>query len=150
MHGEATPYTVLLVDDHAELLEFMTDALHELSDFRVVTALDGAQGIERYYEVHPDCLVIDVRMPGLDGYQLVRALRGDPETAQTPMVILTAMAQDADRFAGLAAGADQYLTKPVDPVDLVAAIQRAIRRSAEERLRDLRALADGSPIPGEE
>src|SRR5579862_3328969 len=145
MHGEAKQYTILLVDDHSELLEFMTDALHELGDFHVVTALDGEQGIQRYYESHPDCMVIDVRMPGINGYQLVRALRGDPDTAQTPMVILSAMAQDANRLAGLAAGADQYLTKPVDPVDLVAAIQRAIKRSGEERLRDLRKLVDEVP-----
>lgn len=145
MHGEAKRYTVLLVDDHSELLEFMTDALNELGDFTIVTAADGEQGIERYYEVHPDCMVIDVRMPGINGYQLVRALRGDPETAQTPMVILSAMAQDVNRLAGLAAGADQYLTKPVDPVDLVAAIQRAIKRSGEERMRDLRKLVDEAP-----
>lgn len=145
MQGDATRHTILLVDDHAELLEFMTDALHELGNFDVVTALNGAQGLERYYEVRPDCMVIDIRMPGLDGYQLVRALRGDPETAQTPMVILTAMAQDVNRVASLAAGADQYLIKPVDPVDLVAAVHRAIQRSGEERLHALRTLLDELP-----
>jgi CheY-like chemotaxis protein len=145
MQGDAMRHTILLVDDHSELLEFMTDALRELGDFDIVTALNGEQGLERYYEVRPDCMVIDIRMPGLDGYQLVRALRGDPETAQTPLVILTAMAQDVNRVASLAAGADQYLIKPVDPVDLVAAVHRAIQQSGEERLRALRTLLDELP-----
>jgi len=129
------PRTVLIVDDNPQLRDFVADSLAELGGFRVVTAADGDEGLARYYDGRPDCVVIDVRMPGLDGYQLVRALRGDPDSAQTPLVILTAMTQDRERFAGLAVGADQYLLKPVMPLDLVAAIQQAIRLTEEERLR---------------
>src|SRR5262249_44859074 len=110
--------------------------------FSVVTAADGAEGLRHFYEDRRDCVVIDIRMPQLNGYQLVRALRGDPDTAGTPLIILTAMAQDIDRQGGLAAGADHYLVKPVKPLDLVAAIHHAITLSEADRRQRLRALLD--------
>jgi CheY-like chemotaxis protein len=134
-------YTVLIVDDNPQLLLIVSTALHRLGNFTVVTAHDGIDGLTKLYEVQPDCMIIDVRMPGLNGYQLVRTIRGDPATASTPLIMLTAMIQDKDRFAGIAAGADQYVIKPVKPLDLVAAIQRAIFASDEERARHLKALA---------
>ncbi|HEU5441219.1 MAG TPA: response regulator [Ktedonobacterales bacterium] len=137
--------TVLVVDDNPRLLAFIADALQELGDFRVVTAANGARGLELFYDVQPDCMVIDVKMPGLDGYQLVRALRGDPTSAATALIILTAMTQEKDRMAGMLSGADQYLLKPVDPLDLVAAISRAVAMSADERRHRIRTLAEESP-----
>ena len=137
--------TVLVVDDNPRLLAFIADALQELGDFRVVTAANGARGLELFYDVQPDCMVIDVKMPGLDGYQLVRALRGDPTSAATALIILTAMTQEKDRLAGMLSGADQYLLKPVDPLDLVAAISRAVAMSADERRHRIRTLAEESP-----
>src|SRR5690348_16378465 len=95
-----TGYTVLVVDDSANLRALVAESLRKLGNFTVVTAEDGAEGLRRYFEVHPDCVVIDVKMPGLDGYQLVRALRGDPASSATPLVFLTAMIQDKDRLAG--------------------------------------------------
>lgn len=137
--------TVLVVDDNPRLLAFIADALQELGDFRVVTAADGVRGLELYYEVQPDCMVIDVKMPGLDGYQLIRALRGDPTSAVTALIILSAMNQDKDYLAGMLSGADQYLLKPVGPLDLVAAISRAVAISANERRQRMRALAEDPP-----
>lgn len=135
-----TPYTVLIVDDNPQLLAVVAAALRHLGHFEVFTAKNGIEGLEQCVALRPDCMVVDVRMPGLDGYQLIRAIRGDPATMDTPLVMLTAMAQDKDRFSGMAAGADQYLLKPLKPTELVAAIQRAItlsRREREERQRDL-------------
>jgi CheY-like chemotaxis protein len=86
--------------------------------------------------------VIDVMMPGIDGFQLAHALRGDPETAEIPLVILTALAQEENRLAGLLSGADRYLVKPVRIPDLIEAIQAAIATSRAERERTLRALAE--------
>ncbi len=141
-------YKVLIVDDNPHLLSIITDSLLELGNFTVVTAADGAEGLARYYEERPDCVVIDVKMPNLNGYQLLKALRGDPDTAGTPLIALTAMAQDMDRLAGLASGADHYLIKPVKPQDLVAAIEHAITLSEADRRQRLRALLD-EPSPEE-
>lgn len=135
--------TVLVIDDDRDLLPSLLETITALSDFTVVSADNGALGLERYYEVRPQCVLIDVRMPELDGYQLVHALRGDPETADTPLVILSAMAQEKDRLAGLMAGVDRYLVKPVKPLELIEAIRLAIQMSSEERMKRLRALAEG-------
>src|SRR5215471_7547682 len=97
-------YTVLIVDDDPDLLQLLTDGLELLGNFTVIPAEDGIQGLELFFDAHPDCVIIDVVMPGLDGYQLVRALRGDPESASTPLIMLTALAQDKNRFVGLAFG----------------------------------------------
>src|ERR1051326_5180066 len=135
-------YTVLIVDDDPDLLQLLTDGLELLGNFRVVQAIDGVQGLEQYFAVHPDCVIIDVKMPRLDGYQLVRALRGDPESAATPLVLLTALVQDQHQFAGLALGADQYLIKPVTPRELVTAVQRALQIGAAERRTRMQDLLE--------
>lgn len=141
-------YRVLIVDDNRELLTLITESLTLLGEYTVLAAENGADGLERAVETRPDCVVVDIKMPGLDGYQLVKALRGDPATAPIPLVILTALTQEKYRFAGLIAGADQYLTKPVKPQDLVAAIQGAIRLSEAERTERLQALLE-EPGPEE-
>lgn len=137
--------TVLIIDDNLQLLDLVAKSLSLVGNYAVITADNGATGLEKFVEHRPDCVVIDVRMPGLDGYQLVRAIRGDPTMATTPLVILTAMAQDRDRYAGLAAGADQYLLKPIEPLTLVAAIQQALLMSDTERQQRLQALAEAPP-----
>src|SRR5690349_5735583 len=108
-------YKVLIVDDNPNLLSIITDSLLELGNFQVVTAADGAEGLAAFYAEHPVCRVIGVKTPGLAGFQLVRAIRGDPETACTPLIILTALVQDITRFTGKAARVDCYLPKPVKP-----------------------------------
>jgi DNA-binding response OmpR family regulator len=135
--------TLLIVDDDRDLLPSLEAMLETLTDYTVVTAQNGAIGLERFYEVRPQCVIIDVKMPELDGYQLVRALRGDPETAITPLIILTAMAQDRNRLAGLISGVDQYLVKPVIPRDLLAAIQKALQTTPDERLERQRQFMEG-------
>jgi two-component system alkaline phosphatase synthesis response regulator PhoP len=135
-------YTVLVVDDNPDLCAFVADSLRKLGGFTVETAADGVQGLERYFAVRPDCVVVDVLMPGLDGYQLIRVLRGDPASSSTPLVILSAMEEERYRLAGLLSGVDEYLVKPVGPLDLVRTIHQVLVRSAEERHRRLQALVD--------
>lgn len=135
-------YTILIVDDNPALLQLLSLGLPDMGNFQVVTAEDGVDGLNKFYELSPDCMVIDVMMPELDGYQLVRALRGDPESALTPIIMLTALAQDRNKFAGLAAGVDQYLTKPVMTSELAAAIHRAIELADTERQRLYQSLVD--------
>ena len=140
-----TQYRVLVVDDDLDLLPYLETSLRELSDHEIITATNGADALELYYTHRPHCVVIDVRMPLLDGYQLARSLRGDPTSALTPLIILTAMSKDKDRFAGLAAGADQYLLKPVKMVDLLRAIDNAVHLDNAERQRRYEELAQDPP-----
>jgi two-component system, sensor histidine kinase and response regulator len=132
---------VLIVDDNPELLNVFVEGLPLVGEYRVFTAPDGTKGLELYYTHRPDCVVIDVRMPEMNGYQLARALRGDPETAETPLIILTALPQDQAEFASLAAGCDQFLVKPVIPRELAAAIQMALSIQTEERAQRYMRLA---------
>ena len=146
----STGRTVLVVDDNADLRGLVAESLRKLGQFTVVTAEDGAQGLERYFDVHPDCVVIDVKMPGLDGYQLVRALRGDPASRATPLVILSAMVQEKDQLAGFLSGADEYLVKPVSPLELVRTIERALGLTQEDRRSHLQRLLDDLSAEPEE
>ena len=133
--------TVLLVDDHQELLDMVQFGLSHRG-YEIITALDGEAGLQAAVDHQPDCIVIDVKMPGLNGNQLVLVLRGDPATAQIPLVMLTALAQDKDQFASMASGADQYLIKPQTPSAIAEAIERALALSAAERATRMRSLAD--------
>jgi len=139
-----TTRRVLVIDDDPALVALLTDSLQMLGRFDVASASDGATGLQRYFELAPDCVVVDIRMPGLNGYQFIRALRGDPDTAQTPIVVLSALVQDRDALAGLLSGADAYLFKPVTIADLLRTIDESIHLSEEQRsLRTLRLIAEG-------
>jgi DNA-binding response OmpR family regulator len=140
---------VLVVDDDPSLLAALTDGLELIGGYEVVAASDGATGLERFFEMAPDCVVVDVRMPGLNGYQFVRALRGDRSTAEAPIIMLSALVQDHEQLAGLLTGADAYLTKPVKIVDLVQTIDGAVHMSAEERSQRAMRLSSSEPEDGE-
>ena len=101
---------VLVIDDNPTIVELIKYAVNLQGAYNVVVAYDGVQGLERVYADHPDCVIIDVKMPRMDGYQLVRCLRGDPRTVNTPLIILSAMTREEDQMAGLLSGVDEYLT----------------------------------------
>ena len=137
-------FRVLLVDDNLELLEAVRFAL--LDEYRIETATSAEEALERIEQMAlgglPDCMVIDVKMPGLNGVQLVRILRGDPTTAQIPLIILSAFVQGEDILRGQLAGVDRYLAKPFDLQILIDAIQEAARLTSAQRLARLRSFLD--------
>jgi DNA-binding response OmpR family regulator len=122
---------VLAIDDDPIILRLLELNL-ELEGHEVLLAADGQQGLDAIRAERPDVVLLDVMMPNLDGFQVCAAVRADAdaEVASTPIVILSAKAQRADLEAGEAAGADEYVTKPFDPMDLVALVDRLARRSA--------------------
>ena len=134
--------TVLVIDDNPTIVELIKYAINLHGSYRVLVAYDGVQGLERVYADQPDCVVIDVKMPRMDGYQLVRRLRSDAHTKNTPLVILSALTREEDQMTGLLLGADAYLTKPFKPNALNAAIERALHLTPADRQQN----AEG-PIP---
>ncbi len=139
---------VLVVEDNKMLLDVLLTVLPRLAPYHFIGVHDGITGLEQCCALQPACIIIDIMMPGLNGYQLARALRGDAETASIPLIILSALAQEQEQFAGLAAGADQYLIKPVTPQLLVAAIEQAVAISEAERVEHWQALA--ATLPAQE
>ena len=126
---------VLVIDDNPTIVELVKYAVNLHGAYQVDVAYDGVQGLERIFAELPDCVIIDVKMPKMDGYQLVRCLRGDPRTADIPLIILSAMTREEDLLTGLLSGADEYLTKPFKPTALNAAIERVLRLTPAERQR---------------
>ena len=115
--------TVLIVDDEQHIRLLIEQTLEELEDDGVdlLTAPDGEEAARRRGNHHPDLVFLDVMMPKRNGFEVCRAIKAEPATAGTTVVLLTAKGQAYDREQGLAAGADQYLTKPFDPDDLLRA-----------------------------
>jgi DNA-binding NarL/FixJ family response regulator len=118
---------LLVVDDEPNLLRAVAACLRD-EGFEVVTARSGAEALVRVAETVPDLIVSDIRMPGMDGYQLARQLRSSSRTALTPVVFLTAKDETADRIEGFRTGVDAYLTKPFEPDELVAVIRSILAR----------------------
>lgn len=141
MDPEAAPSaTILVVDDHEQNRELFKATLED-EGMRVVLARSGLEGIAAFQREHPDCVVLDVRMPDLDGFEVCRRLRALPGGDETPIVFVTAL-RDLDTFeAALRSGGDDFLTKPVRPTELALRVQAALRlrRISEER-RDLVGL----------
>jgi CheY-like chemotaxis protein len=117
---------VLVVDDDRVIQQLLEVNL-ELEGYEVVaTASDGKEALDKIAELRPDLVILDIMMPKMDGLEVCRHLKADPELADIPIVLLSARAQDMDVREGLDIGADAYLTKPFDPVELLEVVGRLV------------------------
>lgn len=121
---------VLVVDDERFIAQALTIRLRA-AGYDVRWAFDGASGIAIAWEWHPEVILLDIRMPDMDGFEVNRRLRANPRLAATPVIFLSANVQEAARQAALAAGAHAFLTKPYESKDILAAIRSALTRSAK-------------------
>ena len=133
---------ILVVDNEADIRRFIEVNLR-LEGFDVVVAGDGDEALERACDSDPALVLLDVMMPGIDGIEVCRRLRADPRTSHIPVILLTAKSMTVDKVVGLAAGADDYVLKPFDPMELVARVQTTLKRAA-----DLRGASPLTGLPG--
>jgi DNA-binding response OmpR family regulator len=120
---------ILVVDDEPDAVELLAFNLRQ-GGYSVTTAADGAEALHKARTQVPDLLVLDVMLPELDGFEICKVLRHDPVTARLPIIMLTAKAAEVDRVLGLELGADDYLTKPFSPRELMLRVKKLLSRGA--------------------
>jgi two-component system alkaline phosphatase synthesis response regulator PhoP len=124
-----TFHTVLVVDDEPQIVEIVQDYLKQ-AGYRVLTARDGQTALTLARHEHPDLVILDLMLPGdLDGLEVCRRLRRDAVLADVPIIMLTARVEEMDRLIGLELGADDYITKPFSPREVVARVRVVLRRA---------------------
>ena len=121
---------VLVIDDERDIVALLRYHL-EKAGFQCLEAMDGATALRLIREQHPDLLLLDLMLPGMDGLEICRRLRQDATTARLPILMLTAKAEEVDRVVGLEVGADDYVVKPFSPRELIARIRAILRRAQE-------------------
>ena len=119
--------TVLIVEDDRNIADLLRLYL-EKEGYTVVIAPDGMRGVEQFRTVHPSLVLLDVMLPGLDGWGVCRAIRAE---SQTPIIMLTAKSETEDKVNGLKQGADDYITKPFEMKEVLARIEAVLRRSGQ-------------------
>lgn len=119
--------TVLVVEDDPTILQLL-EVNFEMEGFTVVRAEDGLLGLEAARSKRPDVIVSDVMMPNMSGLEMVSELKADPDTAGIPVILLSAKAQGSDVRQGIEAGADDYVTKPFEPLDLIDRVNSLLAR----------------------
>lgn len=132
-HPTAAMTTVLIVDDEPNIVHLVRITLED-SRVRIFEASDGATAVHQAIEVRPDLILLDVDLPDVSGLDVCRRLKTQERLADTKIVMLTAAAQKDDVARGLAAGADEYLTKPFSPVRLLALVEHLIPEATRWRL----------------
>lgn len=133
---------IVVADDDEDILRFVEVNLR-LEGFDVLTVSDGEAALATVIEKNPDLVLLDVMMPKLDGYEVCQRLRSDSRTKHCSVIMLTAKSLSADKIVGLTSGADDYMIKPFDPMELVARVKSALRRS-----REMRGLNPLTRLPG--
>lgn len=120
--------TILIVEDEADIADLVKYHL-EREGLAARTVGDGKQALELIVRDHPDLIILDLMLPGMDGLEMCRRLRGQSATQRIPIIMLTARAEEVDRIVGLEIGADDYVPKPFSPRELVARVKAVLRRA---------------------
>jgi diguanylate cyclase (GGDEF)-like protein len=136
------PESILVVDDDPDIARFVEVNLRS-AGYQVSVASDGEQALEKAGLMRPDLVLLDVMMPRIDGFEVAHRLRRNPQTANTSIIMLTAKALATDKVLGLTAGADDYIIKPFDPIELLARVKGTLRRAKE-----MRNLSPLTGLPG--
>ena len=132
---------ILIVDDEPNIVETVKYNL-EKSGFRTLTAHDGKLALELAQREQPDLITLDVMLPEKDGWEVCRLLRQDPRTRAIPVIMLTVKGDESDKVIGLEMGADDYLTKPFSPKELVARVKAILRRTKEPVAEEVLTVGD--------
>ena len=127
---------ILVVDDEAHIVELVKFNL-EKEGYHVEVATDGISAVEKAQRIIPDLMILDIMLPGMTGLEVCRTLHKNPSTENIPIIMLTAKSEELDKILGLELGADDYMTKPFSPRELVARAKARLRRSQKETERKL-------------
>jgi two-component system alkaline phosphatase synthesis response regulator PhoP len=130
---KASNYTILLVDDEQDILEFLSYSLKK-EGYKIFTANNGKEGVELSKSLRPDLILLDVMMPQIDGIEACQMIRKDLHLEQTIIAFLTSRSEDYSQIAGLEAGADDYITKPIRPRLLTSKVESLLRRKKESKV----------------
>ena len=117
---------LLLVDDEESILKLICTTIQNDHRYEVLCASKGREALELVRKEHPALVFLDIKMPGINGFQVCRILKEDPETASIPIVMLTALAGEADRQMGMEMGADDYITKPFSPMVILDKVEEVL------------------------
>ena len=132
---------VMVIEDEKEIRDLVRYNL-EKAGYRVAAAADGEEGLRQLFAARPDALVLDLMLPGMNGLEILREVRQEPVTHDLPVLVLTARSAEMDKLLGFEHGADDYLTKPFSPRELVARVKALVRRASPSGLS--RALEAGA------
>lgn len=122
---------ILIVEDEKDIVKMLEYNLKK-DGFRTISAHDGEDALEYAIREHPDLIILDLMLPGMDGLEVCKELKKETKTALIPIIMLTAKAQESDKVVGLELGADDYVTKPFSPRELIARIKAVLRRAKEK------------------
>ena len=132
---------ILIVEDDRDIVEMVEYNLRE-EGYTTVSALNGEDGVKLAGSEQPDLIILDIMLPVIDGFEVCRTLKSGSKTSQIPIIILSAKSQETDKVVGLELGADDYVTKPFSPRELIARIRAIMRRGAERKLNDILEKGD--------
>jgi two-component system, OmpR family, phosphate regulon response regulator PhoB len=136
---------ILIVEDEEDILNLLRFNLQN-SGFDVITSGDGREALELARKYDPDLILLDLMLPGLDGFEVCRELKSDPKTRVVPVIMLTARGEEVDRIVGLELGADDYVVKPFSPRELTLRVKAVLRRGEAGETENASWQRDGMKV----